>query len=145
MKAHKGNVFGLLFFFYFGIYAVLPLVCTLSSAGAAEIVATNSGIPSFTASFPGFLPKSRRAQIVSGKESPNVTFLMRKESAVLPDDFFTNLLSPAAFFLSGDDLPSSPGRLQCRIYASPDRGERVHHRLYLSHSPPAWQDFGELS
>jgi hypothetical protein len=137
MKAHKGNIFGLLFFCYFGIYAVLTLVCTLSSAGAAEIVTANSEIPPFTARFPDFLPDNIQRRFLPGKGGAAVTFLMKKERAILPDDSLTNLVSPDAVFLSSDDLPFPPIQLQWRKYiACPVRGDRVHHRLYLSHSPP---------
>ncbi len=137
MNAHKRNVFGLLFFLYFGPYIVLPLICTLPSAGARELVTAKNEVPSVAEHFPDFLPMVRR-RLVTTNGASAVGFPMKKKRAVLPEDCFAKLFSPDAVSLSGEALHVSYADI-CQVLVKPGSGsgDRDHHRLYLGHSPPS--------
>jgi hypothetical protein len=136
MKAHKGNVFGLLFFLYFGVYAVLPLVCTLSSSGATELITVRNGLPSVAEHCHGVLPVRARRGLIRAKGS-SVTFFMKEKGAILSDDSFLQRVSAGAVFLSGEDLLFSLSTLTRQAAGVGFAGaDRDRHRPYLCHSPP---------
>jgi hypothetical protein len=137
MNAHKRNVFGLLFFLYFGAYVVLPLIGTLPSAGASEVVTARTEFPAVAEHFPDFLPMVR-GRLVTTNGASAVGFPMKKKRAVLPEDCFAKLFSPDAVSLSGEALHVSYADLG-QVLGNPGSGsgDRDHHRLYLGHSPPS--------
>jgi hypothetical protein len=136
MNAHKGNSFGLLFLFSFGIYAVFPLSCTLTSSGVTEVVTVKNEVPPVAEYGRDILRGKVRGRIVPRKGS-SVTFFMEEKRAVLSENSLMELVSTGAVFSSGEDLLFFPSTLACQTdNADSDRGDRGRHRLCLCHSPP---------
>jgi hypothetical protein len=141
MNIHKRNVFGLFFLFYFAVYAVSPIIYTLSSGRTSEIIRGKGEVPSFAEGFQVPLVETVWGKFIPREEEQTggsaVKFLIRKKRAVLPENRLAKMPYPDASFTE-EAPPFSSAPFVGRIVEYISNGSGGDHRpLYLCHSPPA--------
>ncbi len=146
MNIHKRNVFGLYFLVYFAVYAVSPIVYTISVGRSSEIVSAKADACSCVNNFQTSLLETVLQKLIPGEEeqpdSSAVKFIIRKKRAVLPEDRLARTPYPDTSPAAENASPFLSAPLSGRISGSgPNPAGRDHQPLYLCHSPPASQMF----
>jgi hypothetical protein len=143
MNTYKRNVFGLFFLSYFAVYAVSPIIYTLSAAKASEITNRKTEVSSFAGGCQVLLLEKVWGNFIHGEAEPSgsgpVKFLVTKKRAVLPEKGLEKTPYPEVSFR--EDAPLFlPAPLACRTGDNvTTAGGGEHRPLYLCHSPPASQ------
>jgi hypothetical protein len=141
MNTYKRNVFGLFFLSYFAVYAVSPIIYTLSAGKASEVIKGETKVSSFADGCQVFLLEAVLAKFILREADPSgsaaVKFLGMKKRAVLPEKGLEKTPYPEVSFR--EDAPLFlPAPLACRTGDSvTTTGGGEHRPLFLCHSPPA--------
>ncbi len=84
MNTYKRNFFGLFFLSYFAVYAVSPIIYTLSPGSTSEFIGKKAMVPSFADGFQVFFLETVCGKFIPGEEEPSgsaaVKFLIRKKT-----------------------------------------------------------------